>query len=257
MRRTLVLAGVLIASLLVPLGQPLPTAEAQAGCTFTLGFKALRDQIPDIVGECLENERFNLENGNAEQRTSGGLLVWRKADNWTAFTDGSTTWINGPEGLASRPNEGPLFPWESAAPAAAAPPAAPPAAPAPTPAPPPPAVPAPPADPWIGDIMFGYDASGAGAIPSGGSLPDKADGTVYAFFSWRNIPGGSKIGLRILYGRETSWEGDFTPTNPQGRTRLTIISYQSSGGGAQFEFGDVGLVISLNGREMARGSVAL
>src|SRR5438093_11503582 len=105
-----------------------PALAAQAACTFTLGFKALRDQIPDVVGNCLENEHFNLANGNSEQRTSGGLLVWRKADNWTAFTDGSTTWINGPEGLASRPNAGPLFPWEAATPPASAPPtAAPPA----------------------------------------------------------------------------------------------------------------------------------
>src|SRR5438093_2633740 len=128
---------------------PAPSLQAQAACTFTLGFKALRDQIPDVVGNCLENEHFNLANGNSEQRTSGGLLVWRKADNWTAFTDGSTTWINGPEGLASRPNAGLLFPWEAAAPAVALPavPAASPAAPA-SPAP------APPVDPWIGDITF-------------------------------------------------------------------------------------------------------
>lgn len=31
-----------------------------------------------------------FENGNAEQRTSGGLLVWRKVDDFTAFTDGGT-----------------------------------------------------------------------------------------------------------------------------------------------------------------------
>jgi hypothetical protein len=96
-------------------------ASAQSQCAFTLGFAALRDQIPAIVGDCLEDEHFNLENGNAEQRTTGGLLVWRKADNWTAFTDGITTWINGPEGLASRPNSGPLFAWESPAPEPAAP----------------------------------------------------------------------------------------------------------------------------------------
>src|SRR5438552_1004853 len=75
-----------------------PILTAQTACTFTLGFKALRDQIPDVVGNCLDNEHFNLANGNSEQRTGGGLLVWRKADNWTAFTDGSMTWINGPEG---------------------------------------------------------------------------------------------------------------------------------------------------------------
>jgi Domain of unknown function (DUF4352) len=87
-------------------------ARAQATCTFTLGFRALRDQIPAVVGACLENEHFNVANGNAEQRTSGGLLVWRKADNWTAFTDGGTTWLNGPFGLQSRPNQGPFFAWE-------------------------------------------------------------------------------------------------------------------------------------------------
>jgi hypothetical protein len=103
-----------------------PTAYAagpaeQPGCGFTLGFKALRDQIPQVVGQCLENERVNQANGNTEQRTTGGLLVWRKADNWTAFTDGTTTWLNGPQGLESRPNTE-RFPWEQdAAPGALAP----------------------------------------------------------------------------------------------------------------------------------------
>lgn len=104
---------------------------AQAGCTFKLGFKALRDLIPTIAGECTEDEHANPQNGDALQMTTKGLMAWRKADNWTAFTDGATTWINGPEGVASRPNGGPLFPWESQ-------PTASPPAPAPAPAPPPP-----------------------------------------------------------------------------------------------------------------------
>lgn len=95
-----------------PLYQP-EDVRAQENCTFTLGFKALRDQIPGIVGDCREDEWHNAENGDGLQQTTGGLLVWRKADNWTAFTNGSTTWINGPEGLASRPNSGPLFSWEA------------------------------------------------------------------------------------------------------------------------------------------------
>jgi hypothetical protein len=94
-------------------------AAAQRGneigaCEFKLGFGALRDQIPEVVGACLENERFNVDNGNVEQRTSGGLLVWRRVDNWTAFTDGSTTWLSGPLGLQSRPN-GERFAWEAPA----------------------------------------------------------------------------------------------------------------------------------------------
>lgn len=101
-----------IAKLSPPVQSPTPSAPV-AACSFTLGFKALHDQLPDTVGTCLENEHFNPANGNAEQRTSGGLLVWRKADNWTAFTNGSTSWINGPQGLANRPNSGPLFAWEA------------------------------------------------------------------------------------------------------------------------------------------------
>jgi hypothetical protein len=89
-----------------------PLARAQESCVFSLGFKTLHDMIPDVVGSCLENEHHNPENGDGLQRTTGGLLVWRKADNWTAFTDGTTTWINGPLGLQSRPN-GDRFPWEA------------------------------------------------------------------------------------------------------------------------------------------------
>ena len=76
-------------------------ADAQAPCRFVLGFATLRDLIgSQKVGACLEDEHFNLENGNSEQRTSGGLLVWRKADNFTAFTDGGT-------GLDQRPERSP------------------------------------------------------------------------------------------------------------------------------------------------------
>jgi hypothetical protein len=39
-------------------------------------------------------------------------MVWRKADSWTAFTDGYRTWINGPFGLQQRLNTQ-RFPWES------------------------------------------------------------------------------------------------------------------------------------------------
>jgi hypothetical protein len=89
-----------------------PPAHAQPSCRFVLGFATLRDLVgAQKVGTCLEDEHFNLENGNAEQRTSGGLLVWRKADNFTAFTDGGSSWVNGPNGLQSRPNTE-RFAWE-------------------------------------------------------------------------------------------------------------------------------------------------
>ncbi len=88
------------------------TPIAAADCEFRLGFKALRDLIGhDIVGECLENERYNAI-GDSNQQTTGGLMAWRKADNWTAFTDGYRTWINGPHGLVRRLNTERYF-WEA------------------------------------------------------------------------------------------------------------------------------------------------
>lgn len=96
----------LFATLVVP-----AFAEAQAppSCQFVLGFATMAQAVPK-VGQCLENQHF-AANGDAQQQTSGGLLVWRKADNWTAFTDGNMTWINGPMGLQNRLNTD-LLPWE-------------------------------------------------------------------------------------------------------------------------------------------------
>ena len=88
------------------------TPATAADCEFRLGFKALRDLIGhDIVGECLEDEHYNAI-GDSNQHTTGGLLAWRKADNWTAFTDGYRTWVNGPDGLQQRLNAE-RFEWEA------------------------------------------------------------------------------------------------------------------------------------------------
>ncbi len=82
-----------------------PSREVEAAdCRFILGFKALHDAIPDVVGDCKVNEHYNIANGDALQETVGGLLVWRKADNFTAFTDGYRTWVNGPYGIQQRLN---------------------------------------------------------------------------------------------------------------------------------------------------------
>jgi hypothetical protein len=94
--------------------QPRAVEAQTTPCVFTLGFRTLHDMIPNIVGECIENEWHNAENGDGLQRTTNGLMVWRKIDNWTAFTDGYTTWINGPVGLQARLNTE-RFPWEPVA----------------------------------------------------------------------------------------------------------------------------------------------
>jgi len=100
----------LLAALTIATVSPAPTL-AQATPEFKLGFQTLASLIPDIVGQPVENEHFNPQTGDSLQTTTTGLMVWRKADNFTAFTDGSTTWINGPFGLQSRPNNT-RFPWE-------------------------------------------------------------------------------------------------------------------------------------------------
>ena len=110
-----VVALAALAALVVgaPPSVPVAHAQTQPECRFVLGFATLRTLVgPEIVGDCLEDERFNPANGNAEQQTTGGLLVWRQVDNWTAFTNGTITWLLGPCGLQTRPNEGPFYPWE-------------------------------------------------------------------------------------------------------------------------------------------------
>jgi uncharacterized protein YkwD len=92
-----------------------PASSAVAGsrspCDFTDGFKTLHDLTPAVVGDCVNNQSY-AANGDARQLTTRGMLVWRKVDNWTAFTDGYQTWLNGPNGIAQRLNSQ-RFPWES------------------------------------------------------------------------------------------------------------------------------------------------
>jgi len=89
---------------------PAPVA-AQAAPAFQMGFATLASLIPEIVGQPMANEQFDPSRGQSIQPTTRGLLVWREADNATAFTDGATTWILGPNGLEQRPNDS-LFAWE-------------------------------------------------------------------------------------------------------------------------------------------------
>jgi hypothetical protein len=111
MRRILALL-VLLASILTAAPATLAQA-APSACQFRLGFAALDALIRTPVGACLEDENHNPKNGDGLQHTTGGLMVWRKSDNWTAFTDGYHTWINGPNGLQERLNDQ-LFVWEKA-----------------------------------------------------------------------------------------------------------------------------------------------
>src|SRR5687768_14682546 len=108
--KALLLAVVAVAGQMSAPGQ----AAAQSACDFKLGFRAIAEKLPEAVGSCLENEHFNPANGDSLQRTTRGLLVWRKSDNFTAFTDGHRSWVAGPFGLQSRLNTE-RFDWEQAA----------------------------------------------------------------------------------------------------------------------------------------------
>ncbi len=108
--RRLILALLLAMTIAFAAGGP---ALAQPEPAFQLGFEALADQIPGVVGEPVETQR-SVANGDAVQQTTTGLMVWRKADNWTAFTDGFESWVNGPFGVQERLNSE-RFQWELSA----------------------------------------------------------------------------------------------------------------------------------------------
>ena len=102
------LLSVLLASLFA-----LGAGQAEAAdCEFVLGFAALHSVAPDTVGKCLENELHHPADGMTRQQTENGVLLWRKSDNHTSFTDGRLAWVLGPYGLQQR-HVSNRFAWES------------------------------------------------------------------------------------------------------------------------------------------------
>lgn len=96
----------------IPAVVPPPPPPPPPQCQIVLGFADLRARIgPEIVGDCLEDEHVDPASGDTHQRTSHGLLVWRRVDRVLAYTDGTQTWLFGPRGLEKRPNDKRL-PWE-------------------------------------------------------------------------------------------------------------------------------------------------
>ncbi len=103
----------LVATLMLSVAATVTPVHAQtptASCQYILGFATLANAIPTIVGSCTDNQAFSA-NGDALQHTTHGLLVWRKADNNTAFTDGHQSWVNGPFGVQIR-LDSQRFKWE-------------------------------------------------------------------------------------------------------------------------------------------------
>jgi len=107
--RLLILAIMTSIAVLLPTS---PRMASAATCRFVLGFARLQAAMP-ATGDCLANEYYNPQNGDALQETTNGLLVWRKADNVVAFTDGYRSWLDGPYGIQARLNSE-RFAWEIA-----------------------------------------------------------------------------------------------------------------------------------------------
>src|SRR5688500_14972626 len=89
---------------------PAPVATRPA-CMFQLGFAEVQSRIPDIVGECMGNEQAQ-PSGDSHQRTTNGLLVWRRADGAVGFTDGHRSWVRGPDGAIRVRLNDERFPFE-------------------------------------------------------------------------------------------------------------------------------------------------
>ncbi len=101
-----------LAALALVLALALVARPAQAAtCQYVLGFATLHNLIPNVVGNCVTDE-YHDGVGNGYQQTVNGLMQWRKADNWTAFTNGYQTWVNGPRGIQQRLNTQ-RFAWEA------------------------------------------------------------------------------------------------------------------------------------------------
>src|SRR5438094_188950 len=113
MRRRLVAVGLLAAVVAGTPGTLGAASPGAPGCQLTGGFRALHDQIGDVVGDCLEDAHGDAASGSVLQRTTGGLLLWRARGSWTGFTDGQRTWVAGPFGVQQRSSTE-RFDWEDA-----------------------------------------------------------------------------------------------------------------------------------------------
>lgn len=129
MRRLLVIFAVVGALLGVPVSdaaaQTAPFCAPGQTPQFQAGFAALKARLGPTMGEPIECEHANSDNGDTLQETTTGLAFYRRATNTPTFTDGFRHWALTSAGLVY---------WEGSSidpPVAAAPPSppSPPAAP--------------------------------------------------------------------------------------------------------------------------------
>jgi hypothetical protein len=88
-----VLIGVLLTGTGTAVAAPHCAADTEPH--FQLGFAALEARLGDIMGEPIECEQGNPDNGDTVQRTTTGLAYYRRSTNTLAFTDGERHWALG------------------------------------------------------------------------------------------------------------------------------------------------------------------
>lgn len=66
---------------------------------FVFGFAEMKSRLGEIMGEPVECEHANADNGDALQQTSTGLAYYRRATNTPMFTDGWKHWALTGSGL--------------------------------------------------------------------------------------------------------------------------------------------------------------
>src|SRR5690242_8908745 len=74
------------------LAAPPAAAQSQPPCKLSELFAPLQEAGPSEIGLCRGAE-LSDSNGDTMQVTSKGLLLWRKADNWTGFLGASRTLV--------------------------------------------------------------------------------------------------------------------------------------------------------------------
>ena len=77
------------------------TVLAVQSCALAPAFEPLRDAVGvESMGEC-SSDAVEVA-GELTQQTTRGVLVRRAVDGVATFTDETTTWLDGPEGIESR-----------------------------------------------------------------------------------------------------------------------------------------------------------
>ena len=74
------------------IAQSAPYCAAGESPTFVLGFADLKSQVGDAMGDPIECEHTNPDNGDALQQTTTGLAFYRMATNTPTFTNGNEHW---------------------------------------------------------------------------------------------------------------------------------------------------------------------